>query len=380
MSSFLVSSYNRFNILAHSPKGKEIKNQGFTYLNYDNSFNKIIIDKKIIINDNIKFNPSFLLKHPKLNLIYNCPESIHEGYIETFKYKIINNKIYLKYLNRVNANGTSSCFLTFDTKLENILVTNYWTSSISIHPLINGIPQQSIFTYYNNNKLKIKNINDHLSNRQNESHNHSLYFLKENLIIVPDLGDDTLKFFKYYNNELDLTYSYKLIKSSGPRYLQIKDNYIYIINELDSSITVLKIFTKNISFINKNNKIIFNNKFNVIHKIEELQTIKTIPNNFNDINTCGNIILYKNFIFASNRGHNSIAMFSILNDNQLKLINIFNCLGKTPRHFNINNNKLIVANQDSNNIVIFNIHPDKLVFNKIINNVNSPNYIFNLSL
>ena len=328
--------------------------------------------------------------------MYNCPESIYEGYIETYKYYLDASKnLVLELVGVVNTMGTSTCFLAIDKKQQNILVVNYWTSSISIHPLLDGIPQESIFTFYSNLKININNIEDHLKDRQNESHNHSLYFINENLIVVPDLGNDTLKFFNYNYHKIELIYTYKLKSGSGPRYLQILDNYLYVVNELDSSVSV--IYTNITSTECVLSKTVINNKINInkkvinkIVEVKEIQRIKTIPKNYKDKNTCGNIILYtselnNNYIFASNRGHNSIAVYKIYKNNkkhQISLINIISTIGKTPRHFTIHNNKLIIANQDSHNIVIYDIknNDNNIKFYKLhnIDNVNLPNYVMNI--
>ena len=132
-----------------------------------------------------------------------------------------------------------------------------------------------------------------------------------------------------------------------------------VINELSSSISVIKM----------------NPTPNCV------QNISTIPENTNVKNTCGTIQCSKlGYIYASNRGHNSIAIFKIMNNNLLELQSIETTFGKTPRHFQINEDcsKLYVANQDTNNIVSFMVNDNQLIKENVVE-CNSPNFILCLN-
>ena len=117
-------------------------------------------------------------------------------------------------------------------------------------------------------------------------------------------------------------------------------------------------------------------------ELKFIQKISTIPNDFKEKTTASGIKIHPNkkFIYASNRGHDSIAIFKILNEGILELINIQKCGGKTPRHFNISQSgeQLFVANQDSNSIFTFKIleNGDLKYHNE--KNVNSPNFIIEI--
>jgi 6-phosphogluconolactonase len=95
--------------------------------------------------------------------------------------------------------------------------------------------------------------------------------------------------------------------------------------------------------------------------MQSLQTISIVPSNFTSGNTGAELLLHPTsgkFLYASNRGHDSLAVFSVdTSTGLLSLIQHVNVQGRTPRHFNIlpDGNHLIVANQDSNNLVVFSI-------------------------
>jgi 6-phosphogluconolactonase len=101
--------------------------------------------------------------------------------------------------------------------------------------------------------------------------------------------------------------------------------------------------------------------FNYFPRMQTIQIISTLPTNFTSTNTGAELLLHpitEKYLYASNRGHDSIAVFSVdSNTGYLSLIQHINVQGHTPRNFNISPNGkfLVVANQDSNNLVLFTI-------------------------
>jgi 6-phosphogluconolactonase len=92
--------------------------------------------------------------------------------------------------------------------------------------------------------------------------------------------------------------------------------------------------------------------------LTRIQNISTLPEGFSGFNTAATVAVDSagRFLYASNRGHNSIVVFSINDrDGKLKTMQHVECGGKTPRHFALDpgNQWLLVANEDSSNIVVF---------------------------
>lgn len=96
-----------------------------------------------------------------------------------------------------------------------------------------------------------------------------------------------------------------------------------------------------------------------------IQSISTIPYAFPcSMNTCGRLTVHQSgrFVVVSNRGHQSIAIFRVVNkgprSGELKSVGYFHTRGETPRHFQFDNSGqyLIVANQDSDSIAVFNFN------------------------
>jgi 6-phosphogluconolactonase len=127
---------------------------------------------------------------------------------------------------------------------------------------------------------------------------------------------------------------------AGPRHISIHPDrkWIYVINEFNSSVSLVT--------ERKNGRYELNNSYS------------TLPKKFNGDNYCADIHVSKDgkFLYASNRGHNSIAIFKIdQNEGSLNLIGHEPTKGKWPRNFAISPDEkfIIVANQHSNNIVSF---------------------------
>jgi 6-phosphogluconolactonase len=92
--------------------------------------------------------------------------------------------------------------------------------------------------------------------------------------------------------------------------------------------------------------------------LTRFQNISTLPEGFTGVNTAATVAVDSagRFLYASNRGDNSVAVFAISDhDGTLKAVQHVNCGGKTPRHFALDpgNQWLMVANQNSSNVVVF---------------------------
>ena len=97
--------------------------------------------------------------------------------------------------------------------------------------------------------------------------------------------------------------------------------------------------------------------------------------------TCGGILVHKSgkFVIASNRGHDSLAVFSVnQTTGELSEVGVFSTHGRTPRHFTWDNsgNYVIAACQDSDYLTVFEMkETGELVFTDEKVDVKSPNFI-----
>jgi hypothetical protein len=117
-----------------------------------------------------------------------------------------------------------------------------------------------------------------------------------------------------------------------------------------------------------------------------VQSISTIPGAFpTTMNTCGRICVHKTgrFVVVSNRGHESITVYKVKNkgakQGELQTVGHFHTRGETPRHFQFDHSGqyLLVANQDSDSIAVFNFNlsTGELKFSGNDYRVPSPNFV-----
>ena len=94
-----------------------------------------------------------------------------------------------------------------------------------------------------------------------------------------------------------------------------------------------------------------------------MQTVSTLPDDFAGTNHCADIHVHPNgrFVYGSNRGHDSIAIFAVGGDGRLDPIGHESTGGRTPRNFTLDPSGalLLAANQESGNVVTFRVDPGR---------------------
>ena len=290
-------------------------------------------------------NPSFL-KSNSANTLYSVSEvdqidGVYGGSINSF---LIDKKTgKLSQINSKSTKGAYPCHVSIDNVEKHVLVSNYMGGNILMYPISkNGFIENDSahIMHYGSSKGNLE--------RQEGPHPHSSAFTPDNkYLLVADLGKDMIVCYRI-NSKAELilceSKSIKLKEGQGPRHMTFHPNgkYFYLINELGNSINVYCYSVEK-------------------EALEFIQKISTLPEIFDKENLAADIHIHPNgkFLFASNRGHDSIAIFSINQHNgYLKLINHQSTFGKYPRNFGIDStgNYLLVANKNSNNVVVFKIN------------------------
>jgi 6-phosphogluconolactonase len=273
-------------------------------------------------------SPSWITLSPDKKFLYAANEQ-GAGAISSFALDGTTGK--LKFLNTVPSMGQDPCHISVDHTGKLLYAANYTGGTLAKFPIgADGSLGQAALV----DKLKGSSIN---KERQASPHPHSVNVTKDGHILVPDLGQD-----KVLNYKADMTpaepASATIKPGSGPRHLVFhpKGNVIYVISEMASSITALS-----------------------HDNMTELQVISTLPKDFTGTSSGAEIQISANgkFVYASNRGHNSIAVFSADAKGLLKPVEFVSTQGKTPRGFVLDptGNYLIVGNQDSDTMMIFKV-------------------------
>ena len=280
-------------------------------------------------------NPSFLAMSADKKYLVNVNE-LKDGTVSSYSI----TKDSLKLESRTPSGGAHPCFIAIDDD-NDVLIANYTGGNVGLLKLKDdGKLTELLF------------LEEHVgkgtnTSRQEGPHAHSVWFVpgedKTN-IVSADLGTNELWFAKLNKETSKLdpaeTQKLQMPDGSGPRHLTFHPNgkWIYVLNELNGAIThVIK----------------DDNTYSVA------ESASILPTDFNAENTTADIHISSDgkFVYASNRGHNSIAVLQVNEDDgSLKLLANESTRGETPRNFALSpdDNYLIVANQKTNNLVSFN--------------------------
>jgi 6-phosphogluconolactonase len=248
----------------------------------------------------------------------------------------------LTQLNEVPSGGADPCYISLDQSGKYLLVANYTGGSISTFPVEHDgrIGPASAFVQHTGTGPN--------KERQEGPHAHYIAASADNrFVFAVDLGLDEVVVYRFDPATGSLTPNdpafAKLAPGAGPRHLAFHPNgkFAYVLSEVNSTVTAFAYDSKNASF-------------------STLQTLSTIPKDFTAHNDTAEIVVHPSgkFLYASNRGRDSIAEFTIdPAKGTLQLVGDFPTEGKTPRNFAVDptGKFLLAANQESNNIVAFRI-------------------------
>ena len=290
-------------------------------------------------------NPSFLALHPNKRFLYAASE-VHEfdGKIQgaVYAYSVNPDSGELTYINSQGAGGPGPCHVKVDATGSFVLAANYHGGSVCMLPIEDdgSLAPASDFIQHEGSSVNPR--------RQDQAHAHSINPDPQNrFAYVPDLGQDRVVIYwmDTENGSLvpsDPAYA-EVNPGFGPRHFDFHPDgkWAYLINELGSAITAFE----------------YNSETG---GLSEFQVIGTLPTGFSGSNTTADIHVHPSgkFVYGSNRGHDSITMFSADQDTGgLAPLGHRSTGGRTPRNFSIDPSGrfLLAANQDSDNIVSFHI-------------------------
>ena len=288
---------------------------------FDAATGKISLGKTVDIE-----NPSYLQLDN--NILYGVSE-INDGALFAI------DTVEMKGIKRLETHGKHPCHLWLKDNF--IFASNYSEGSLSIFRMIgNGMIAESLHSIHHFGK----SINE---GRQKQSHVHFAAITPDDkYLAVCDLGMD--KVFLYpYAKETGISTNFKTIicpPGAGPRHLTFSKcgEYMYVLTELTNTVLV------------------YNYK-----SLEFLQEISTLPADFTARSTCAAIHISPDgtLLAASNRGHDSLAIFKIKENGELDFsMHVMNV--KEPRDFRFSpdGNWLLVGQQNGDCVTVFKIEND----------------------
>ena len=291
-------------------------------------------------------NPSFLAVHPNHRWLYAAGEVDSfgrkpEGMVSAFRIDPQSGR--LERINEQPSGGAGPCHVSVDRSGKCLLVANYGSGSVAVLPIeAEGTLGSGTSIQHHGSSI----------NHQRQEGPHAHFIVPDpgnQFALACDLGLDKVLVYRLNPQQASLTPNtppYASLKpGSGPRHLVFSPNgrFAYVISEMASSVTTFSYDSRTGS-------------------LKELETHSTLPPDFKGQNTCAEIQIHPSgkFVYGSNRGHDSIAVFRVNpKDGRLQRTESVSAGGKTPRHFAVDPSGkwLLAENQDSDNVVVFAIDP-----------------------
>ena len=237
-----------------------------------------------------------------------------------------------KLLNHVVSPGAPLCYVAFDEARGLVYGANYHKGEVTV------------YKQADDGKLTLVDTTKHSGSGPHENqaspHLHFADLTPDKYLITCDLGtDEVITYDVATDGKLSILATYKATPGAGARHIVFHptQKIAYLICELNSTIEVLI--------------------YDGVGQLSLLQTISTLPKDWTEFNGTAAIRITKDgkFLYASNRGHDSIAAYKIIGDGTLELIQIIATNGKIPRDFILSTDEqvLIAPHQDSDTVTTF---------------------------
>lgn len=283
--------------------------------------------------------PGFLARHPEK------PVLLAVGGKNKVAAFAIHTDHSLRFLGDADSGGKGPCHLAVDASGRTVAVANYGGGSIATLRLdADGKPGKTATC------IKVKGSGPN-KKRQNEAHTHGVYFDNSNrFLFVPDLGVDKVLIYRFDPASSEIAAntpdSFVSTPGAGPRHMAFSpdEKHAYIVNELDNTVTAAG-FDRSTG------------------ALTTIAAVPTLPDGFTKHSSTAEIEVHPSgkFVYASNRGHDTIAVFQRDPDSgKLTLLQHAACGGSKPRHFKIDPSGkwLLCGLQTDNSISVMPIDPN----------------------
>ncbi|HKE57560.1 MAG TPA: lactonase family protein [Pyrinomonadaceae bacterium] len=291
--------------------------------------------------------PVFVCLHPHGKFLYavSRPTATDRQNIGVaLAYSIDSKTARLTLLNSSPTRGIDPAYASVDLSGRNLMVANFGSNRgdgcISVFPIKQdgSLVNATSVVDYSGSSVHPQ--------RQTGPHSHAINVSPDNrFVLVADLGLDKMFVYRFDAEKGKLTPNdppfASLRPGSGPRHFVFHANgkFLYVVNELNSTLTIFR-WSDGI--------------------LKEVQTISTLPRDFTGANSAATLQVHPSarFLYASNRGADNLAIFSIDEKaGTLTPVEFVSAQGKTPGSFSIDPSGrwLIVANQSSDSLVVFRV-------------------------
>ncbi len=299
-------------------------------------------------------NPSFLCFDREQKFLY----SVHGDmdYVSSFAIDPVSGK--LTQLNQETTGGTNPVHIAVDHSNQFLVVSNYSSGNVAVMPIkADGslAPPTDLVDL-------VGTPGPHRTQQVTSHPHHNPFDPKGRFILIPDKGLDRIFVFRLDARQGKLIAADKpsvaTREGACPRHVDFHPRlpYVYAINELDSTITTYRYDRAR-------------------GEITPLQILPTLPSDYTGNNTTAEVWAHPSghFVFGSNRGHDSIAIYFVdRSSGLLATVGWESTRGRTPRFFGVDptGTLLSAGNQNSDTIVNFRVNQSSGRLKPIGNPVN----------
>lgn len=285
-------------------------------------------------------NPSFLLRHPTLPVLY----TVHGDQQQVSSFRIDPASGHLTFLNRQDCGGRNPVHLALSPDARRLVVSNHLSSSLAVLPVADDgalLPLAQLLTLEGT-------PGPHRKEQPFAKPHFNPFDPSGRWVLVPDKGVDRVFVCRFENGQLRPAEEpfAQAREGAGPRHLAFHPSqpWVYVINELDSTVTA---YTFDVA----------------TGSLKPFQVLSSLADSFTGNSRASEIEVDRagRTLYASNRGEDSIAVFDINPaTGRLALRQTAHCAGKTPRFFTTDptGRWCYVLNEDSDRIVLFAIGAD----------------------
>ncbi|MCI3923008.1 lactonase family protein [Paenibacillus sp. TRM 82003] len=284
-------------------------------------------------------NPTFLQADARTKRLYALAELSGEGGSRrggVAAFAIDETAKTLHLLNIAESAPSSTCHVELDKSRSCLMVSSYHGGLLGLSPILEdgsiGV-SAGVVRHEGASVLPV----------QDRPRVHSVTVDADNrFAIVCDLGLDRVYTYRLdaVAGTLARVSEIAVAPGAGPRHFAFHPSqpFGYVINELNSTVTAFAYDPST-------------------GALREIQTLSTLPSSFEGENACADIHLSPDgrFLYGSNRGHDSIAVYAVGDDGRLTPVEHASVLGRHPRNFALSPDGrfLLAANRDTNNVVVF---------------------------
>lgn len=364
--ALLIGSYSDMTVLAHQPYAP-VPGEGI----YAMTLNR---DGTLAVKDTTAaLNPAVLIPHRDGRSVYAILETIlDEGTVQRY---VVGEDGTLELRDELRASGRSTCYLALSPAADAAIVVSYWNAIVDVvdvDPQGRLGPIRQSFQQHHRAEGEWRQVTsreDHWGNRQVGPHAHCAHFWRDR-VFIPDLGENAVFQYRWDGAERRLIPELHVPfePGSGPRHMAMHPglDVCYVSNELFNTVCVARLDGEAPEQVRPR-----------LIPVQYESTVddRTVESYVSEIRLSADA----RFLYVSNRGDDSIAVFRVLADGALERAGLVPTGGKFPRHFAISpcGRAVVVANQDSGHVRVFSRDPETGMIEPTdeVCEIHAPNYV-----